>query len=104
MPNLVLKLIVTPALIGAATLAGRRWGPAVGGWLVGFPFTSGPVALFLALDHGTGFAAGASIGMLAGTISQGAFSLAYGSSASRGPWIASGLGCLAFAASTAALD
>src|SRR3989442_6679129 len=104
MSNLVLKLIVTPALIGAATVAGRRWGPAVAGWLVGLPFTSGPVALFLALDHGAGFAAGAATGMLAGTISQAAFALAYGRNASRGPWIASGFGCLAFAASTAALD
>ena len=104
MPNLLLKLVVTPALIGAATLAGRRWGPAVGGWVVGLPFTSGPVALFLALDHGSGFAAGASVGMLAGTISQAAFSLAYGWSAARGPWAASGLGCLAFAAFTVALD
>jgi hypothetical protein len=104
MPNLVLKLVVTPALIGVATVAGRRWGPAVGGWLVGLPFTSGPVALFLALDHGAGFAAGAATGMLAGTISQAAFALAYGWVASRGPWLASGAGFLAFGGATLALD
>src|SRR5437899_1711909 len=104
MSNLVLKLVVTPALIGAATLAGRRWGPAIGGWLVGLPFTSGPVALFLALDHGAAFAAGAATGMLAGTISQAAFALGYGWAASRGPWFACGTGCLAFAGSTAALN
>src|SRR2546422_11564383 len=103
MSNLVLKLIVTPALIGAATMAGRRWGPAIAGWLVGLPFTSGPVALFLALDHGAGFAAGAAAGMLAGTISQAALALAYGWQASRGPRVASGFGCLALPASTPAL-
>jgi len=103
--SLILKLVVTPALIGAASLAGRRWGAAVGGWLVGIPFTSAPIALFLALDHGTSFAASASVGMLLGTISQAIFCLAYSWSASRGvPWLASfGFGCVGFAASTVVL-
>jgi hypothetical protein len=82
--SLILKLAVTPALIGGASLAGRRWGAAVGGWLVGIPFTSAPIALFLALDHEVSFAASASVGMLLGTISQAIFCLAYSWSASRG--------------------
>ena len=100
MESLILKLVLTPALIGAASLAGRRWGAAVGGWLVGIPFTSAPIALFLALDHGTSFAASASVGMLLGTISQAIFCLAYSSCAGRGvPWLASfGSGCVGFAA------
>ena len=104
--SLILKLVVTPALIGAASLAGRRWGAAVGGWLVGIPFTSAPIALFLALDHGTSFAASASVGMFLGTISQAIFCLAYSWSASRGvPWLASlGSGCVGFAASTVVLQ
>ena len=104
--SLILKLVVTPALIGAASLTGRRWGAAVGGWLVGFPFTSGPIALFLALDHGASVAASAAVGMLVGTISQAIFCLAYSWSASRGvPWLASfGSGCVAFAASTVVLQ
>jgi uncharacterized membrane protein (GlpM family) len=104
--SLILKLVVTPALIGAASLAGRRWGAAVGGWLVGIPFTSAPIALFLAVDHGASFAASASVGMLLGTISQAIFCLAYSFSASRGvPWLASfGFGCVGFAASTVVLN
>jgi len=104
--SLILKLVVTPALIGAASLAGRRWGAAVGGWLVGIPLTSAPIALFLALDHGVSFAASASVGMLLGTISQAIFCLAYSFSASRGvPWLASfGSGCVGFAASTVILQ
>jgi hypothetical protein len=47
---LALKLVVTPALIAAATLVGRRFGPSISGWLVGLPFTSGPVSLFLTLE------------------------------------------------------
>ena len=36
---------VTPTLIGAASLAGRRWGQGVGGVIVALPLTSGPIAL-----------------------------------------------------------
>jgi hypothetical protein len=50
METLALKLVLTPTLIGATSLAGRKWGAAVSGWLVGLPLTSGPVALFLALE------------------------------------------------------
>jgi hypothetical protein len=55
--TLALKLVVTPLLVGAASLAARRWGSEVGGWLVGIPFTSAPVTFFLALGPGTHFAA-----------------------------------------------
>ncbi|HET9651864.1 MAG TPA: hypothetical protein VFP36_06720, partial [Usitatibacter sp.] len=73
-------------LIGLVSLAGRRWGPAVSGWLVGLPLTSGPVALFLALDQGTAFAARVAVGILAGTIAQVAFCLAYSRLAFRVGW------------------
>src|SRR5262245_46339754 len=104
MDTLLLKLVLTPALIGTASLAGRRFGPAVGGWLVGFPMTSAPVAFFLTLSHGPGFAAAAAAGSMAGAASQAAFCLAYGWLASRLGWPLALLGSiLAFAASTAAL-
>jgi hypothetical protein len=103
MQNVAVKAVVTPLLIGGASLAGRRWGHEVGGWLVALPLTSGPVAFFLATDHGTGFAGRAAIGMLAGTISQVAFALAYRTVARRG-WVAPfAAGCAAFAATTVAL-
>ena len=57
---LLAKVVLTPLFIAAVTLAGRRWGPAVGGWLAGLPLTSGPVSVFLALEQGPGFAARAS--------------------------------------------
>lgn len=87
--SLGLKLVLTPFLVGAASLAGRRWGPEVGGWLVGIPFTSGPIAFFLAVDHGTRFAATAAAGILAGTASQAAFCLAYAWVAQRTGWATS---------------
>lgn len=88
--------MLTPALIGAASLAARRWGHAVSGWLVGLPLTSGPIAFFLALEHGTAFAAAAAIGSLAGAIAEAAFCVVYGRVAVRRSWPA------AFAAATVA--
>jgi hypothetical protein len=83
---LALKLVLTPVLVGAASLAGRRWGSAVSGWLIGIPFTSAPIAFFLALDPGPAFAARAAAGTMAGAISQAAFCLAYAWAAQRWGW------------------
>src|SRR5579859_3857923 len=47
---LVFKLLLTPFFIGLISLANRRWGTKVGGWLVGLPLTSAPVTLFIALE------------------------------------------------------
>jgi hypothetical protein len=101
--NVAVKLVVTPLLIGGASMAGRRWGHHLSGWLVGLPLTSGPVAFFLATDQGTDFAANAAVGMLAATISQVAFALAYRTVARRGvlaPFVAGGA---AFAVTTVGL-
>ena len=83
MPLLALKLVLTPLLIGGASLAARRWGPAVGGLIVALPLTSGPVAFFLALDYGAAFAAEAVVGSLGGLVAIVAFSLAYAAAGSR---------------------
>jgi hypothetical protein len=77
MSLLAIKFLVTPLMILAASLAGRRWGDSIGGWLVGLPLTSGPVAAFLALEQGPEFAAQATAGTLAGAAAQAAFCLAY---------------------------
>jgi hypothetical protein len=103
--SLALKLIATPALIGAASLAGRRWGPAVSGSLVGLPLTSGPIVFFLALDHGLGFAAGTATGTLAGTVSEAAFCLSYAWLALRSAWpVALSASALVFGATTFGLQ
>jgi hypothetical protein len=82
-PLLALKLVLTPLLVGGASLAARRWGPAVGGLIVALPLTSGPVAFFLALDYGAAFAAEAVVGSLGGLVAIVAFSLAYAAAGSR---------------------
>lgn len=104
MDTLALKLIVTPLLILAASLASRRWGETVGGWFVGLPLTSGPVCFFLALDQGTGFAAGAGLGCLGGAAAEAAFCLAYGKIARHRGWPAAlGAASLAFAGGAAVM-
>ena len=42
---LLLKLLLVPTLIALITLAGRRWGPAVAGWLARFPVLGGAVEI-----------------------------------------------------------
>jgi hypothetical protein len=74
---LVLKLLLTPLLIAGATLVGRRYGPIASGWLVGLPLTAGPVALFLALEQGTLFAARSAQSTLLGPISVALYVLTY---------------------------
>jgi hypothetical protein len=84
---LVFKLLLTPVLIGLVSLAGRRWGPAVSGWLVGLPLTAGPVALFLALGLGTVFASRAAQGAILGLVSLAGFCLAYSWLSFRTGWL-----------------
>jgi hypothetical protein len=82
----VLKLILAPLILGGASLAGRRWGPAISGWLVGLPLTSGPILFFVALSHGVSFAASAIAGTLSGGFSLVAFCLVYAWMATRFDW------------------
>jgi hypothetical protein len=77
MSLLLLKLVLTPIFVAAASVAGRRWGTIIGGLLIGLPLTSGPVTFYLALGHGTAFAAGAALGTLAGTVAEVVFCLSY---------------------------
>lgn len=83
---LALKLLLAPLIIGGASLAGRRWGPTVSGWLIGLPLTSGPVVLIVALSHGAAFAAPTVLGTLSGGLSLVAFCLSYAWLALRFQW------------------
>lgn len=91
----ILKLILTPLLIAAATSASRRWGPVAGGWFAGLPLTSGPVSVFLALEQGAPFAAQAAQATLLGMVAVVVFCVAYARAARVLPWpgaVAVGLG------------
>ncbi|MBV8064354.1 MAG: hypothetical protein JOY73_02385 [Actinobacteria bacterium] len=94
---LALKLVLTPAVMVGATLAGRRWGGAVSGWLIGLPLTSGPLVLVLALEHGRHFAARTATGSLSGAVAEAAFCVGW-AFGGRAPLLAASLGFAAAAA------
>ncbi len=99
------KLLLVPAFIGALSLAGRRWGPAISGWLVGLPVVAGPIVFFLAVEQGTAFAASAAQGTLTGLASLSAYALVYGRLSRALGWAGSLLaGWAAFFLSTLVLD
>ncbi|MBV6397377.1 MAG: hypothetical protein HFACDABA_02991 [Anaerolineales bacterium] len=102
---LILKLILAPVIIGSASLAGRKWGPAVSGWIIGLPLTTGPVVFFLALSHDAAFAASATLGVISGGISLVIYALTYAWIATRFRWQAAIIGSLtAFLICTAILQ
>ena len=105
MNMLALKLILAPVIIGSASLAGRKWGPAVSGWIVGMPLTSGPVVFFVAFSHGVAFAANAALGVITGGLSLVAYALTYAWLATRFRWYVAITGSLiVFAISTTLLQ
>lgn len=93
---LVLKLVLAPAVMVGATLAGRRWGNAVSGWIVGLPLTSGPLILVLTLEHGGRFAARAATGSLSGATAEAAFCVGWAFGA-RAPLLVASVGFAAAA-------
>jgi hypothetical protein len=89
------KLVLTPLLVASASLAGRRWGPALSGWLVALPLTSGPIALFIAVEAGSDVARQAAGGALFGAVAQVAFAKVYMVASRRAGWIPSVLSATA---------
>jgi hypothetical protein len=82
----VAKLALAPAVVASGSVAGRRWGHQVGGLVAGFPNTSSPILLFLALERGIDFAATAAVSVLLGLAALAAYGLVYTWSAKRLPW------------------
>lgn len=83
---LLLKLLLVPAFLAAISFAGKRWGPGVAGWLVGFPAVTGPVLLILALERGDAFTAQAAVLSLSAGISAMVFAVSYAWACTRLHW------------------
>ena len=66
----LLRLALVPAAVWLASLAARRWGHTVSGYLGGLPLIGGPITLYLALDHGAQFAASSAVVTLAAIVGQ----------------------------------
>lgn len=74
---LLFKIFLAPVLIALVSLAGRKWGPSVSGWLLGIPFNSGPILFFLSVEQGKAFASRTAIGSLLGIVAWVLFGLVY---------------------------
>ena len=83
---LVLKLGLVPALIGAVTIVGRRWGPSVAGWLSAFPIVSAPILFFITVEQGPVFAAQAAAATLSAVLAILVFALSYAWAATKYQW------------------
>ncbi len=85
MDSVIWKVVLISFLIGMATLASRRWGEAVAGWIIGLPLKSAPTSVFFALEQGPAFAADAARGTLLGLTATAAFCIGYALSAKKAP-------------------
>lgn len=98
-----LKVAIAPVLIIACTLVARRWGEAVGGWLLGLPLVSGPVSVLLLVERGPRFARHAAGGTLLGLAAVAAFCASYSLLAKRWAWWVALPSAMAVSATTAVL-
>lgn len=83
---LVLKLSLVPGFLLLISLASKRWGPGVAGWLSSLPVIAGPVVLFLTLTHGVEFGTQAANGSMAAVFASVSFGAVYVFIARRRRW------------------
>lgn len=83
---ILLKLTVTPILVALVSLAARRWGPTIGGLIMGLPWMTGPILFFLGLERGEAYVARASAGVLAGVVGVAAYILVFVITARSASW------------------
>lgn len=81
-----LRLALVPAAVWLASLAARRWGHSVSGYLGGLPMIGGPITLFLALDLGAEFAARSALFTLGAVAAQAAHLMALAYVGRRHGW------------------
>lgn len=102
---LALKLLLVPGSLLFVSLAAKRWGPSIAGWLAGLPVVAGPILFFLAVERGQVFASAAATASLSAVFASVTFSLAYAHAAQHLPWLPSVLfGLSAWGAAAFALS
>jgi hypothetical protein len=62
--TLVVRMAVTAAFLIVTTVTAERAGPVIGGLVAALPVSTGPVYIFLSLDHNAQFIADSAIGTL----------------------------------------
>ncbi len=88
---MVTRIAAAPLLVLGGTLAQRRYGPAIGGRLVGLPLTSLPLLALITVANGRAFAAVAATATLAAVLAQSAWAWVYAHAAARSARVATPL-------------
>ena len=83
---LALKLFLVPFFLGLISLAGKRWGPGLAGWLAGLPVIVGPILFLLALERGAPFARDAAVYTLGAVFPVIVFGVGYAWASRRHAW------------------
>lgn len=89
----LLRLALVPAAVWLASVAARRWGHTVSGYLGGLPLIGGPITFYLALDHGIDFAARSAAVTLAAILGQAAHLMTFAHLARRRAHWSAALAC-----------
>ena len=80
---LAAKIVAAAAIVVAASRATERAGPLLGAMIATLPVSTGPVYVFLAMDHGAAFVSESARMSVAGTAATGAFITVYAFAAQR---------------------
>lgn len=86
MNTLLIKIIMMPLVIGAVTIASKKWGNLVGGMIASLPWIAGPIMLFFTIEQGVDFAVNSVKGIMMGVVGVLAFCFAYIYSAIKYKW------------------
>jgi len=86
---LILKLLLTPCLILAVSLAARVGGHRVSGWLTSLPLIAAPIAAVLLIEQGTDFLVRASVANLVSLPAIAVYIAVFALVARRRGWAAS---------------
>jgi hypothetical protein len=81
--ELAAKVAAAAAIVVAASRAAERAGPFLGAMVATLPVSTGPIYVFLAMDHGVAFVADAATMSVAGTAAIAAFVAGYALAAQR---------------------
>lgn len=102
---LALKLLLTPLLVLAVSVAARLWGHRMSGWLTSLPIVAGPIAAVLWIEQGNDFMVRTSVATLVALPAIGAYLLVFARLSQRFGWLPSLLaGWAAFVAAALPLS
>lgn len=85
----LIKLTVTPILVGLMSLALRHWGPTAGSILIGLPWMTGPLVFILGQERGDAWVAETCSGVQIGVIALCGYAAGYTLMARRYGWLVS---------------